>query len=135
MGVEASIHAALMGRVESLATSLAIAYPGAAFEDTGGDYLRVTHLRNTPVRWGIDGADPVRRMGILQIDLMTVPQGRSYQVVTDNEADVIIDHFPRGLVITRDGIRIYLESSYALSPSRLDAHWMTPIRIEYRAEA
>lgn len=132
---EADIQAALMGRVESLSLGLPIAWPGVPFSDTNGDYLRVTHMRAEPDRWAFGGADPMFRMGFLQIDLFTIIG--EHQVKADVIADNIVDHFPRDLTLTSGGTSVWILKAWAM-PGRRDpdgTHWHTPVQVDYRGSA
>lgn len=138
MGIEASIHAALMARVEALTLSpaLPVSYPGVPFDNTAGAYLRVTHIRNMPVRWGILGSDPMDRMGLLQLDIFTVISAGSWQIVADNLADSIAAHFPRDLKMTSGGYTARVFSTRVETGIRDPdgTHWQTPIVVDYRAK-
>lgn len=134
-GPETRIHAALMARVETLSTSLPISYPGVTFDPPAGDHLRVSQLRNEPVRWALDGGMPMDRMGFLQIDLFTRVTNGSYQVTADAQAEEIAEHFPRDLRLTSGGETITIIKAWPMQ-GRKDpngTHWHTPIRIEYRS--
>lgn len=135
---EKHIHAALMARVESLTLSpaLPVAFPGVPFSDTAGDYIRVTHLRNMPDRWGILGSDPMDRMGLLQLDLFTTISGGSWQIVADDIAEDIAAHFPRDLKMTSGGYtaKVFMTRIETGLRDPDGTHWQTPIIVDYRAK-
>ncbi len=137
MGVEAEVHAALMGRVESLSLSPAVpvAYPGVPFVDTAGDWLRVTHLRNRPVLRTLAPIDKALRLGMLQLDLFKVIGAGSWQVTADVLADQIAAHFPRHLDMASGGYRVRVFQTW-IDPGAKDpdgTHWQTPVMVDYRA--
>jgi|GEM_PF-2174278 len=138
-GPETNIHIALMARVELMEAvlSMPVAYPGVEFTNTAGDYLRAEHLPNEPFRWGVDGNSPMDRMGFLQLDLFTVIDGGSWQVLAISQAEDIADWFPRDLRLTSGGVTVQLRKTWP-QRGRKDpdgTHWHTPIRVEYRATA
>lgn len=137
MGAEASIHAALMARVQSLtlAPAVPVSFPGVPFDTTAGNYIRVTHIRNRPVQHIITAGVAGERMGLLQIDLFTVITAGSWQIIADDMADDIAAHFPRGLRMTSGGhtARVY-QSWVGQSVKDPDGtHWQTPVIVDYRA--
>ena len=134
MGAETDIHAALIGRLETLTTSLPIHYPGVTFDDTSGEYIRATHLRNDPVRRTYNGAERFMRMGFLRLDVFRRVDAGTYQVTADAQAEAIADHFPPDLVLTSGGetIRVKLTRIETGRKDPNGTHWMTPVVVEYR---
>jgi hypothetical protein len=132
--METDIHAALMARVESLTLTPAptIVWPGFP-ADQAAYWLRVTHLPNVPERGTLDGTVDLDRQGILQLDLMN-EMGR-HEVVYIDRAQDIIAHFPQRLRLTSGGAMVRIVKAYALGGRATGDHWMTPVRVEYRAEA
>lgn len=132
---EADIQAALMARVESLSLSpaLPVAWPGAPFTDTEGDYIRVSHLRPEPDRPFVNSDDPLDRRGILQLDLFTVLG--SHQIEADVIAGSIVAHFPRDLRLTSGSAVVRVVKAWAMTgrPDPNGTHWHTPVQVNYRA--
>lgn len=132
---ETEVHAALMARIEALATSLPIEYPGRAFTPpAGGDWLRVTHMPNTPDRPGLSASASLRRMGFLQIDLFA--QLDRHEIEYIEAARPIADHFNRDRRLTNGNSRVVIVNSYVGRGRKDDraSLWMVPVVVEYRVE-
>lgn len=133
---ETKIHVALMARVQSLALSpvVPVAYPGVSFAPPAGEYIRVTHMPNDPIRSRLSGAEVLDRFGILQLDLFTPITADSYEINTIARAAQIVAHFPHDLTLTNDGKSVQIVRSY-VGRGRVDpdgVKWMTPVFVEYR---
>jgi hypothetical protein len=135
MGIETDIHKALIGRVETLVTDLPIDYPGTPFTPPEGDYIRVTHIRNEPERWGLLGSSPMDYAGILWIDLFRRVSAGTWQVTSDALAEAIADHFPRDLRLTSGSTQVIVYKTF-LDLGEKDpntTHWRTAIKVFYRS--
>lgn len=136
--VETSIWLALRGRVESLALdpALAVAWPKEVYEPTGGPYIEVIHLPNTPRRLFLNGSEPHQRLGILQLTLI-YPVSSKHDVVTDIEiTGQIAEHFPAGLIVRRDGLAVTITQAPDIARGfQEDGYWRTPISIRWECFA
>lgn len=134
MGIETDIHAALMARVEamSLTPELVVTYPADPVSQAA-EFLRVTHLPNVPNRREVREGGATQYLGILQLDLMS-PFGR-HEVFYIKRADSIAAHFAPDLKMTSGAAVVDVWQSYRLGGRSTGDHWMTPLRIEYRARS
>ena len=133
MGVETDIHAALMARVGTLATSLPISYPGVSFDPPEGDDLRVTHRRNEAERKGLLGRDGMDHMGILYIDLFRRITSGTWQVTSDAIADSIAAHFPLDLRLTQGSAKVIVYKTVVgdAAPDPNQTHFRVQIKVFY----
>jgi hypothetical protein len=135
MTIEEKIEAALGTRVASLVLSpaLAVAWPNNVFP-SALPYLRVDFFRNRNERISIKGSNPHRRLGILQVTVVTaLNAGPS---VATGIAGRVAEHFPADLVLDYDGISVRIEAAPdVLSAVKEDASWDTPVSIRYECFA
>ena len=132
MTVEASIHAALMARVETIPGGYAIAWPGLSFTEPA-EYLDVRHIPNQTERRALHGRYGLNRMGILQITLCA-PLGQ-YEIVYIEKAGQIAEHFPRDLPLTHDGVTVRIVKADIAQGFADGQHWRVPISVYYRGNA
>ena len=135
MTIEEKIDAALGARVASLALSppLAVAWPNNVFE-AAPPYLRVAFFRNRNQRIGIKGSSPHRRLGILQVTVVTPLNAGPGPAVSI--AGRIAEHFPADLVLDHDGISVRIEAAPdVLSDTKDEASWNVPVSIRYECFA
>lgn len=135
MTIEEKIQRALSGRVASLALSPALP---VAWENNivtvSPPYLRVDLFRNRNERIVIKGSGPHRRLGILQITVVTARNVGPDPAVAI--AGLVAEHFPADLVIPHDGISVRITSAPdVLSAEKEDATWDVPVSIEYECFA
>lgn len=129
---ETTIHKLLMEAVEGITTSLPIAYPGKEYTPTG-EYIRVTHLPNTPSRVALLGTFPLDHIGFLQLDVFQ-PIGR-HQIEYIADAKEIADQFAPDTRLTESGVTVEIVRTW-VGDSRKDpagVYWQTSINVEYRA--
>lgn len=131
MTIEEKIEAALTARVASLvlAPPLALAWPNNVFQSPP-PYLRVDFFRNRNERIAIKGSAPHRRLGILQITVVTPlnvgPSGAT------SIAGRVAEHFPADLVLDYDGISVRIEAAPdVLSAVKEDASYDTPVSVRW----
>ena len=130
--IEASIIAALMGRVATLPTTLTVVYREIVGQ-VPADCVMVDHLPNQDQRLAVAGAGRMKRMGILQLTVMRQP-GQN-EIVYREEAGLLALHFVRDLRLTSGTVTLAIVKS-SLGRSRADGgHWVTPISIEYETYA
>ena len=128
---ETTVHKLLMAAVEGLTTSLPIAYPGKVYVPTGADYMRVTHLVNTPIRIGLHGSTPLDRLGIMQLDLFQKLDRHEVEYIA--AAQDIADQFPRDMRLTEGDTTVVVVQSYVGRGRSDGEYWFTPVSVEYRA--
>lgn len=98
---------------------------------TGVAFSRATLLpaRTTQVTIGINGKDEVK--GLYQVDLFT-PQDTG--TATANAlADDVMDHFPRGLVLTQSGIYLHILRAWREVGRREAPFYNVPVLVEWSA--
>lgn len=128
MSVEGSIHAALMGRVETI-SGYTLAYQRKGDAQPSGDHIRVAHVPNDNI--GADLSSQVfERQGFLYLTL--VLDTGEYDVVAREAAGEIAEtYFPRGARLTHDGTTVKI-TGHTVRPGREEGgRWETPIRISY----
>jgi hypothetical protein len=125
-----TVHKLLMAYVQTITTDLPIAYPGRSYTPSG-EYIRVTHLPNTPSRVALDGDFPLDRIGILQLDIFAGLD--RYEVEYIATAQAIADQFPHDARTTESGVTVEFVKTW-IGGGRSDGiYWQTPIFVEYRA--
>ena len=130
--IEASITAALMGRVATLPTTLTIAYRETVGQ-VPAECVMVDHMPNDDQRLAVAGAGRMKRMGILRLTVMRRPG--QYEAAYREEAGLLAAHFSRDLRLTSGTVTIAVVKS-SLGRSRADGgHWLTPISIYYETYA
>jgi hypothetical protein len=130
--IEERIEAALIDRVRALILSpaLPLAWPNNVAEPPP-PYLRIDFFRNRNERIAIKGSLPHRRLGILQITVVT-PLNAGPSNAT-SIAGRVAEHFPADLVLDYDGVSVRIEAAPdVLSGSKEDASYdvITSIRYE-----
>ena len=130
--IEGSIVAALMGRVTTLPTSLAITYRETVGQ-VPAECVMIDHLPNEDQRLAVAGAGRMKRMGILQLTVMRRPG--QYEAVYREEAALLANHFSRDLRLTSGTVTLAVTRA-SLGRSRADGgHWLTPISVFYETYA
>jgi hypothetical protein len=136
--VETNIQNALLKRVQSLTTTLPIAWPNLDFTPPadGSPYLAVRILPNRNERVFLGSNDPTYRQGILQINVVTqYNKGPSASVET---AGQIALHFPQDLVLRESGVNVQLTKAPDVGSAVANpngTNWLVPISIYYEAFA
>lgn len=135
MTIEEKIESALMSRVSSLALSppLPVAWPNNDFSSVP-PYLRVDLFRNRSQRVAIKGNAPHRRLGILQVTVVSpLNVGPASAMSITGQ---VAEHFPADLMLDYDGIGVRIMSAPdVLSAGKQDAFWSVPVSIQYECWA
>lgn len=124
---ESNLHAALMAKVEVMATALGydVLYPQKGGDAPAGEHVRAYQLPNDNEAAGIS-SQVYNRQGFLVLTLVS-PMGE-YEVVTKDKAGAIAAYFPRG-PFGASGITI---QGHTVKQGREEGErWETPIWIEY----
>lgn len=135
MTIEEKIEAALGARVASLPLSpaLAVAWPNNAF-NSPPPYLRVAFFRNRNQRVLISSTGPHRRLGILQISVVS-PLNTGVSPATAI-AGQIAAHFPADLVLDQDGLGVRIMAAPdVLSAIVQNASYDVPVSVLYECWA
>jgi hypothetical protein len=137
-GVEANIFLALYKRLQTLTftPALAIAGPNVAFPPVGQtkpeDYLEMTFLQNATNTRSVSGSGSQQHMGILQV---SVHCGSKTGIIDAMQwADMIIDHFPFGLVLFEGGKKVKISRKpYQIVQPPESGSLMVPVTIPYES--
>lgn len=102
-GIEAGIVDALLNHLVGFTTTLEIAWPGLDITPDG-DYLDVSIIPNTVIQssFGTDGFN--RHDGLMSIGVLW-KKGVGV-IAPAEEASLIVAHFKRGTVITKNGVSV-----------------------------
>lgn len=131
MTIEEKIQRALGARVASLILSppLTVAWPNNIVAPAP-PYLRVDYFPNRSQRIVIKGSGPHRRLGILQITVVSplnVGPDPSLAI-----AGRVAEHFPADLDLAYDGVSVRIIKAPDILPSvKEDASWDVPVSIEW----
>ncbi len=141
---EVAIELALLARAESFATAqgLTISLPNTPFTPPAaksgasgqptvyGKYLRATLLAAPSVETGISFNAHVQHYGMLQLDVFC-GEGAGGPVPARIAASAIA-YFPRGLLLTNDGINTRIYRAAYRGPLIVQDAWaMVPVSIPY----
>ena len=129
MSAFTDISAALDARTNSL--SLPTAWENIAFQPvTGTLYIRPTLMPADTVQAGLGSSGLDEHLGIYQIDICAkASTGKGEATI---KADVIADHFKRGLVLTYNGVNVRLSKTSRGLGKRDEAWFVIPIFITYQ---
>lgn len=133
--VEANIHGALIARVEHLEADLPISviYPGPEALPIAGEHIEAHHLPNKNIRRALSSDAPMVRMGILQLNLRSVPGQYEWQY--RERAGQIAAYFPLDFAMVQ-GLSAVTVSRVDVMPGATDeTHYRTPIRVYYQGFA
>jgi hypothetical protein len=133
--IESSIEAALFARVASFSASpaLPVAWPNVSFT-APSRYLRVTHIPNANERLFLNGSDPHRRFGLLQLSVFT-DKNKGSAAATELAGQVAA-HFPADLPMRRGGLTVRVERAPDIAQAiPEDAHWHVPVTVRYEVFA
>jgi hypothetical protein len=137
MTVEASVEAALFGRVRDLSMfgADAKAWPNIPFDPTTTEpHLRIALLPNFGERLFVKGSDPSLYRGILQLTVV-MPLNAGPAAATELAGEVAAE-FPADLAIYGDQIKVRIERAPDVaSPVRADATWQVPVSVRYECIA
>tara|TARA_B100000795_G_scaffold103354_1_gene76232 strand:- start:158 stop:568 length:411 start_codon:yes stop_codon:yes gene_type:complete len=131
MSAFTDISAALDARTNSLA--LPTAWENIAFKPTTGTlYIRPTLIPAYTEQAGLGSNGLDEHVGIYQIDIVsTASLGKGEAII---KADVIADHFKRGLVLTYNGVNVRLsKTSRGIGKRDHEAFFTIPIFITYQS--
>lgn len=131
MTIPADIHAALMGRVETL-NGFEIVWPTTGQREPVGEHVKVFHLPNDNDRPFL-AEHVLMRQGILQLSLFS--RLGEHEVVYIDRAGQIAAHFPVDLTLTHGGAKVWVERT-DVGRGRSDGqHWLIPVSVYYRGFA
>lgn len=136
MSVQTDIETALITRARGLATALPypIAVPNKNFNPPVdlSAYIRINHLPNRNERLFLDGSEPHRRMGILQLTVVA-PRGQGPEPATQI-AGSIADYFPADLVMTSNGVNVKVSKAPDIGTAlETDLSWIVPVSVYYES--
>tara|TARA_B100000795_G_scaffold201045_1_gene154781 strand:- start:119 stop:526 length:408 start_codon:yes stop_codon:yes gene_type:complete len=123
------ISAALDARTNSL--SLPTAWENIAFTPTAETlYIRPTLMPADTVQAGLGSNGLDEHVGVYQIDIIAPgSKGKGQATI---KADVIADHFKRGVVLTYNGVNVRLSKTSRGLGKRDEAWFVIPIFITYQ---
>lgn len=130
MANDKSILSGALSHMNTLSTSLPIAWPGIKFTPpNNGMWFEVRHFPNEPNHfpWG-DGKQEY--IGFLQVSVFTRPNLGLFGAM--DEAEKIVAHFSKE---TAFGPVVVSRTPYLLSPIAEDTHIQIPVTIQYRGVA
>lgn len=125
---------ALMDRVRgvSLSPPLPVAWPGVDFAPPQAGYLAVSLLPAETTGFGVGDEDDVLRSGVLQVSVFW-PEDRGVTAPMER-AGAVAAHFPRGLRIYREGVRVRVERPPTVAPPLFEPGWVqVPVSVYYQA--
>ena len=130
---QATISAALSARLNTVAGGYQVQWENAPFTPPAGVYLAEAFLPATTLAVGVSSASSDEYSGIYQVTVMA-PKGAT-KGPARAAADAVLAHFPRGLELTRDNIKVTVLRS-SMGPALMDGdRYAVPLSIEYRAFA
>lgn len=129
MSVEGDLHAALMGRVETL-SGYTLLWPRKGGKQPKTEHVRVAHLPNDNESGGIKG-DAYNRQGFIVLTLVSALG--HYEGPARRKAGEIAAHFPRGLRVTSNGTSATITGHTVRAGRQERQRWETPIFIGYGA--
>ena len=131
---EAELQAALMTRLATLTTSptLTVVYRERRGELPAGPYVMVDYMPNDPERIALQGSEPLRHTGILQL-MVARPLGL-YDVAYRETAATVAAHFARDARLTNGSSTVAILKT-TVGQGRADGeHWAIPVSIYWRSE-
>ena len=129
-----AVRRALELRLKALEPALATAYENARFDPPAvtEPYQELNLLSNEPDNRALGGSY-FRDQGIFQVSLMYPLMAGTKDV--EERAAATRNLFPRGLVLTQDGVTITIEKTPAIGTGFRDRErWRVPVSVRYRAE-
>jgi hypothetical protein len=140
--IEADAKAALLGHLDNVPISPAIpvARPNVHYEPSiGQPYLRASFMSVETVQPGLSDEDTERHRGILQISVF-YPKGgapgvEDGTVQPTRLAATVRQHFPRGLILDADGVRVDIGPAPSTVETEVpeDAWFHVPVTIHWQA--
>lgn len=138
--VEVAIEYALLTQAQAFATanSLTISMPNIAFTPPTASptakWLRATHLPADTITMGLTPTSTKRHYGLFQIDVF-YGLG-SGELAPARIASQIIEYFPMGTQLTKDGFTVTVWKKPMRGQMLKDDPWMmVPVRIPYQCFA
>jgi len=128
MGIDTDILLSAVTRARTLANSPPISWPGVNFDPpNAGIWLEMTHFPNQSINLSWDSDSANEFFGFIQILVLDRP-GKGIVNITA-QAELIIDHFPKGLLM--GGVRV--QKRPYIAPAVKDGNRLfIPITIPYR---
>ena len=128
--VEGDLHAALMARVEAMATALSytVLYPQKGGDQPAGEHVTAFHLPNDNQRGELAG-EIMERQGFLVLTL--VSPLNIYEVVTKRKAGELAAYFINDLELTSGDVCVAVTGHTVKPGSQVGERWETPIWVSY----
>lgn len=121
--------AALMGRVDALA-GFTVVYPRKGADQPSGEHVRAALVPNDNIPADLS-SDVMYRRGFVVLTLVSALG--EYQVVSENSAGTIANHFPRGLRLTSGDATVKIVGHSVRQAREDGGRWETPVWIEYQS--
>lgn len=131
MSIQGDVVSALMARVDSLAAP-DVVWPRKGPDQPPGEHVRVALVPNDNIPADLS-SDVHQRRGF--VVLTHVSALGEYQVVSENDAGTIAEHFPRGLRLTSGGVAVKIKGHSVRAAREEGGRWETPVWVEYEAWA
>lgn len=121
---------ALLARLATLTPPVSTAFENQAFTPTAGTpYQTVTLLPNTPDNPSM-GSSYYREVGLLQVSLCYPTNKGSGDALA--RAQLLRDHFPRGLTLTSGGDTIIVRLTPSIAPAFTQGdRYIVPVTIDW----
>lgn len=132
---ETRIFEALMERLSSLVLSpaVAVAWPDVDFEPAGRDYLAPSWMPAETTGFGVEDSTTEQHVGILQVSAFTAEDDRGLTSRLE-QAGAVADHFPKGLVLQREGVVVRITDVPRIGAPLMEPGWyQLPVTIPWRS--
>lgn len=128
-----NIRTALESRLNTMSPALATAWESVPFTPvTGTPYQQVNLLVNEAQNPTIGGS-MYRQIGIFQITLC-YPPGTGAKAAA-SRAELVRDHFPRGLGLSSGGINVLIDRTPSIAPAMIDGdRYRIPVSVYFSAD-
>lgn len=131
MATDKDILSGAMARMDSLTTTLPIAWPGVNFTPPqSGYWFEIRHFPNEPSNLGLGDTAKQEYRGFVQVSVFGRP-GSGIFGMTD-EAENVVAHFAKGTDLGPVKVRV---RPYISPPIPEDTHIQIPVTIPYRGIA
>lgn len=131
MSIQGNVVSALMARVNSL-SGFAVVYPRKGAAQPSGEHVRASVVPNDNIPADL-ASNVMYRRGFVVLTLVSALG--EYQVVSENRAGTIADHFPRGLRLTSGDATVKIVGHSVRQAREEGGRWETPVWIEYQSRA
>lgn len=131
MSVHGDLLAALMSRVETL-SGFTIVWPRIGAAQPSGQHVRAAFLPNDDAASDL-GSNVMQRQGFLVLTLVSSLD--RHQVVSEDAAGAIAEHFPRGLQINSGSVTVKITGQTLKQSRQEGGRWETAVFIAYQSWA